>query len=114
MRRMIGLGAVVVALAACTSTTSDDTTSADDLEYGAFDVCTGFVKDRLKAPATAEFRNYFEHDGEVTVTGGPDEYTVSSTVDSENGFGAMLRSSFVCKVQHVAGTRWMLVDLSIS
>lgn len=96
------------------SSGGSDVSSAEDLEYGAFDVCTNFVKDRLRAPSTAEFRNYFEDDGEVVVTGGPDTYVVTSSVDSENGFGAMLRSTFVCQVEHVAGTRWMLVDLSIN
>jgi hypothetical protein len=92
----------------------DDTSSADNLDHGAFDVCTQFVKDRLRAPATAEFRNFFQNDGEVMVTHTAGTYTVRSTVDSENGFGASIRSDFTCKVRHVSGTQWRLVDLSIT
>lgn len=96
------------------STASDDKPTADELEYGAFDVCTEFVKDRLKAPATASFRNYFQDDGEVLVTGGPTTFTVTSSVDSENSFGAKIRSRFICEVRHVSGTRWQLVDVQIT
>lgn len=71
------------------------------------------MKDRLRAPATASFRNYFEDDGEVVVTGGPSTYRVVSSVDSENGFGANIRSNFVCEVRHVSGESWRLVDLAI-
>lgn len=92
---------------------ADDAPSADELDAGAFDVCTQFVKDRLKSPSTAKFRNFYEDDGEVVVTHAADTYTVSSTVDSENGFGAMLRSTFRCEVRHVSGTSWRLVDLQI-
>lgn len=87
--------------------------SSDDIEYGAFDVCTQFVKDRLRAPATASFRNYFEDDGEVVVTGGPTVFTVRSSVDSENGFGAKIRSNFVCEVRHTGGESFRLVDLQL-
>lgn len=88
--------------------------SGDDLEYAAFDVCTQFVKDRLRSPGTASFRNYFEDDGEVTVAGGPSVFTVRSSVDSENGFGATIRSNFTCEVRHTTGTSFRLVDLQIS
>lgn len=92
---------------------SDDDTSGDDLEYGAFDVCTDFVRDQLVSPGSASFRNYFENDGEVIVTVNGPTYTVRSSVDSENAFGASLRSDFVCVVDHVEGLRYRLVDLSI-
>lgn len=85
----------------------------EELHFGAFDVCKQFVTDRLKAPSTAKFRNYFEDDGEVNVSGGPSEFTVISSVDSENGFGAMLRSEFVCTVTHVSGGNWRLVDVTL-
>lgn len=92
----------------------DDSPSSEDLRYGAFDVCTDFVRDRLRAPATATFRNYFEDDGEVRVTGsGNGPYTVTSTVDAENGFGANIRSSFVCVV-NLDDDTWRLADITIT
>lgn len=87
----------------------------DDQEYAAFDICTEFVKDRLKSPGSASFRNYFEDDGEVDVAGsGLGPYTVTSTVDSENSFGAELRIPFVCTVSNPDGDdRWVLDDLQL-
>lgn len=106
--------AVVLAVLASMCGGDDDESSIDDLRFGAFDVCTQFVKDRLKAPGTASFRNYFEEDGEVQVTGtGEGPYTVRSSVDSENGFGANIRTDFVCKVTHTGDGNWRLVDITV-
>lgn len=92
----------------------EDGGGGEDREYGAFDVCQQFVKDRLRSPASAEFRNFFEDDGEVVVTGtGDGPYTVRSSVDSQNGFGAMLRSDFTCTVSYAGDSDWRLVDLSL-
>ena len=110
------LGVVVAAVVWIASGLGgDDEPDADDLRSSAFDVCTQFVEDRLKSPGSAKFRNYFQDDGEVTVTGSGDgPYIVTSSVDSENSFGALLRNNFVCEVRHIDGTQWRLVDLSIS
>ena len=78
----------------------------------AFGVCTDFVKDRLKAPATASFPDYSEDERHVTVIGSEEgPYTVQSSVDSENSFGAKVRTDFTCTVTHVSGDRWRLEDL---
>lgn len=91
----------------------DGSDDPENLEFGSFDVCTQFVKERLRAPATAEFPNEFEDDGEVTITHVGETYTVISHVDSENGFGALLTTPFTCVVRHVSGDNWRLVDLNM-
>ena len=56
----------------------------------------GYIEARLKAQATARFG-----DAEVTPKGeGPAGalYFVSAHVDSQNGFGAMLRTTYKCGV----------------
>lgn len=58
-------------------------------EYEAIAQCEDRVEDLLKAPATAEFDSSAVGSGTWTVTG---------TVDAENGFGAMIRSDFQCTV----------------
>lgn len=55
----------------------------------AISQCETRVEEQLKAPATAEF------DSEAK-GGGP--WQVTGTVDSENGFGAMIRSTYQCTV----------------
>jgi len=107
--KRLGLVLAVVFVMGCAGAEDE----AGDRRYAAFDVCTQFVEDRLKAPGTAKFRNYFQHDGEVTVTGGPSEFTVVSTVDSENSFGASLRASFTCTVRTANGTNFNLVALDL-
>jgi hypothetical protein len=92
----------------------NDSDTTEEREYAAFDVCTKFVEDRLRSPGTARFRNFFEDDGEVVVAGSDDgPYTVRSSVDSENGFGALLRTNFVCVVRPTGGDNWQLEDLQL-
>lgn len=55
-------------------------------------ICEDWVRDRLRAPGTARFNNGDE-------TGSAGNYTITGTVDSENGFGALLRSSWECSIR---------------
>lgn len=63
---------------------------------GAERKCEELVKAQLKAPATADFSDV------AAVGDGP--WDVSATVDSENSFGATLRSKWTCRIEHVAGS----------
>lgn len=54
-------------------------------------VCEGFVKSRLKSPATANFSS-------TTAYSSGEGYTATTTVDSQNSFGATLRSKWTCEV----------------
>ncbi|QPZ39683.1 hypothetical protein [Paramicrobacterium chengjingii] len=67
--------------------------NADKDRYGntaeAINYCEDKVRGELKAPSTAEF------DSSATGSG---TYTVTGTVDSQNSFGAMMRSDFQCTV----------------
>lgn len=69
------------------------------------DACRDWVKQELKAPATAGFSGESKDlDGDV--------YTVTGSVDAENSFGAKLRSSYVCKVRD-AGDEWRKVSVTV-
>lgn len=65
-----------------------------------------FVPKRLKAPSTAEFSG-------VTVASSGEVYTVTGSVDAQNSFGAMIRSSFTCVVRD-AGSQWVLQSAAVS
>jgi len=84
--KLFVVGAVALGLIGLPGCSSDSGTN----EYLAKDMCHTFVKRRLKAPSTAKFSN-------ETVKGGPSRWTVVGEVDSENSFGAMLRSPYICK-----------------
>lgn len=52
------------------------------------------VQDHLKSPSTAEFPYNSNHVYHVD----SNRYVVNSYVDSQNSFGAMIRTRFVCTV----------------
>lgn len=66
--------------------------------------CEGFVDSRLKAPSTADYDLTAEEQGSG--------WLVTGTVDSENGFGAKIRSSVRC-VLHFVGETAYLDDISV-
>lgn len=88
----LGVLALFVGFVACTTAGGSDPSFDREAEgVGAINACEDWVRDQLKAPATAEF-------GDSTATGsGP--WTVTGTVDAENSFGAMLRQTWSCEVR---------------
>ncbi|WP_159619469.1 hypothetical protein [Arthrobacter zhaoguopingii] len=65
--------------------------SASGSAAGAEAVCQQFIETRLKSPASAEFSST-----DVVELG--DTYKVTAVVDAQNSFGAMMRSSWTCRV----------------
>lgn len=89
-------------------TTSDNSTMA-------FVQCKTFVKERLKAPSTADFPILDRE----SINMGDHTYVIRSYVDSQNSFGAMIRNKTFCKVKW-NGTEdadirnWKLIELEMS
>jgi hypothetical protein len=77
-------------------------------EVGAYVICEEFVKDRLKAPATAEFP--WITDSRITASSNG-QFRVISYVDAQNSFGGQIRTHYDCTVQYASG-RWTLKNLS--
>jgi hypothetical protein len=59
---------------------------------GAGEDCQKLIEDNLKAPATAQFT------GQKIRETGEYKYVVTGHVDSENGFGALVRSDYRCTI----------------
>jgi hypothetical protein len=77
----------------------------------ASDMSEHFVRDRLKAPATAEFprRPYG-----VTWVGGC-TFKVNSYVDAQNGFGAKLRNKYFAELEYLpTEDKWRLKSLLLN
>lgn len=75
----------------------------------AVTVTQRWVKQRLKAPATADFAGVLDHQ---VIPAGKDQYVVSGYVDAQNSFGAKIRTRYVCKLKRVDEKgNWLLVDL---
>lgn len=82
----------------------------DDTAISACVMAESFVKDRLRAPATADFSSC--SDGSAVKAG--DTWTVRGYVDSENGFGAKIRSQFLVKMTHQPGNdNWRATQVTI-
>lgn len=87
-----------------TSLVDNQISAADNLieiqKAGASVLCRNHMESLLRAPSTAKFPwldDYVEHneihDGSIMVT-------VNSYVDAQNGFGAMIRTKYICKVEY--------------
>ena len=90
-----------------------------DYRTMAFIQCSLYVENMLKSPSSADFpasstANIQELENKV--------FEIRSYVDSQNSFGAMIRTNFYCKIQYTgdpkgdeADTRnWTLLDLQFS
>ena len=82
---LIPLVFVIIAVAS-----SDGSSSSNSGQYEAIAQCEARIENLLKAPATADF--------ETSATGSGSTWTVSGSVDAENSFGALIRSTFQCTV----------------
>src|SRR5882672_11033891 len=67
--------------------------AANQSNWAVAGICQKFVTERLKAPATADFQS--NGDADVRNMGGG-KYRVFSFVDSQNSFGANIRTKFGC------------------
>jgi len=104
----VAVAALLVGVVALAIKGGTDAADAEGDKYGAQDVCEQFVEKRLKAPATAEFS------GENTTDLGAGLWRVIGDVDSQNSFGAQIRSRYTCEVQFTGGENWSLRDISVN
>jgi len=78
---------------------SDTPRAPSNNKFTAYRYASDFVKQRLKSPSTAKFPGTIEKDSHITEYAGT--YIINSWVDSQNSFGAMIRSNFSCKITFV-------------
>jgi hypothetical protein len=79
-----------------------------DNQYSACDVAQRFVKRQLVAPTTAEFPTLCSS----AVHGSDGVWTVYTTVDAQNSFGAKIRAYYEVKVKYnPADSNWYKSEL---
>lgn len=76
--------------------------SESDRHYEACVIAQHYVKAYLKAPSTAKFESCLDARGRQDGSG----YTVQTSVDAQNSFGAMLRSTYQGKLSGT-GQQWV-------
>jgi len=115
--KVIGFGClgivVIMILVSLQGGSSNPAADAKGSRYGAYDVCQKFVTMRLRAPGSAKFPS-LTADGVSAVDLGDGRYSISAYVDSQNGFGALLRMTFACEVNWQSGQSYKLVDLKLN
>ena len=92
------------------SGSSTSSTPASHSGVEAYGMCRDFVRDRLKAPSTAKFARISTN---YITDLGSGSYRVRAYVDSQNSFGAQLRTEYTCEVKHQGGGKWKLIDLTL-
>lgn len=114
---IILLFVVIMLIGFCSQQGGDDNTGSPG---AACYMAQKFVGDRLKAPSTADFESCSRAKVVPTTKGEPGTcYTVVSYVDSQNSFGAKLRSEFVAVVRYdgqdkmTRNYNWELISLSM-
>ena len=70
-----------------------------------------FVRQNLKCPSTAEFPSALSGVDSCKYLG-DQTYQISSYVDSQNKFGAMVRTYYTGEVQQVSEHDWKLLNLN--
>lgn len=90
------------------SSSSSYTPPAHDKSM-AWQMTQDFVEKRLSSPSTAEFP--WSSDPDVDITQNGTTYNVQGYVDSENGFGAQIRTNFEAELRYDGGGTWSLISL---
>lgn len=94
--------------------TGSDSISSD--KVGAWVMAQQFVTDKLIAPSTASYGGLFSGDYQdpysiVTYLGGG-KYRVRAWVDSQNSFGAQIRTRFTCELEDRGGGSWRCTSVT--
>ncbi|HEY3500126.1 MAG TPA: hypothetical protein VGK73_35795, partial [Polyangiaceae bacterium] len=77
---------------------------------GAAAIAQQFVSRQLRAPGSAKFRCPSGKWTSCVEYLGENRFAVSGVVDSQNGFGALLRSEWTVSVEHAGGDNWRLIS----
>ena len=92
---------------------AQDDEKACSSDVSAFVMSQTFVKQRLKAPSTADFP-YISSDGVQTQYKGNCTHQVLAYVDSQNSFGAKIRTKYYVKLKNEKGTdSWKLLEIKL-
>lgn len=99
---------IVIAISACDSATPEEKeqrTCEDGIL--AYLYAQDFIKQRLKAPSTAEFQSFrgvnHTYQGECT-------HRITGSVDAQNSFGAQIRNRFDVTVRYSKDNKTYYLD----
>lgn len=83
-------------------------------KVSAWVMAQDFVKKRLVSPGSADFGGWLDQIADDCVTDlGEGEYIIKGWVDSQNKFGAKLRSHFTCRLKYVGNDKWQCESMDL-
>jgi len=93
----------------CFGSGSSSTTKEEFGKLEAYVASQLEVENYLKAPATADFPVF-----EDTFVYQVDDknFNIRAWVDSENSFGAMIRTTYTCKVEYLGNDKYRVYDIN--
>lgn len=83
------------------------------LSDGSVSAAKMFVQDHLVSPGSAKFGCPRGEWSACVTKVAPSRYRVSGAVDSQNRFGALIRSEWAVTVEHVSGTNWTMIGTPV-
>ena len=99
---IVVIGVIIFILYLIGSSSDDNSSSSSSTgstnKFLAYNYAEVFVKKKLKSPGTAEFPGTFEKADHITELGYK-KYKIVSWVDSQNSFGATIRTKFSCIIK---------------
>jgi ribosomal protein L37E len=99
---IVVIGVLIFILYLIGASSEDDSSSSSSSgstnKFLSYTYAEDFVKKKLKSPGSAEFPGTFEKADHITELG-YNKYKIISWVDSQNGFGASLRTRFSCVIE---------------
>lgn len=99
---------VVIVVLSNTSRPGPVVKAREPMEY-AVEACRIAMTNSLKAPSTAKFPD----DSTVKVSpGGGFNFLITSYVDAQNSFGAMIRTEYTCVLVNPTGNTWNVTSLT--
>lgn len=109
---IIGLICIFLLMIFLPNSNDNNTPSKSENKYEKIEACIGvqgFVENRLISPSSAKFAPCYDA---IITDNGDNTYTILSYVDSQNGFGAMLRTYYKVTIEDI-GDKWRLKDIII-
>lgn len=92
---IIAVIAVITFISNLKEDDSSSSSSSSTNKFMAYSCAEDFVEKQLKSPSTAKYPKVMEKDNHITELGN-NRYKINSWVDSQNSFGATIRTRFSC------------------
>ena len=106
--RIVVITSIVMLLSSCYVPRQESTPDTPDNQSTtmAYVMTQQLVTNQLKSPSSAKF----PYSSDVSVKRDGVGWTIVGYVDSQNGFGAMIRTKYLAKVEYLGGDQWKLAE----